>query len=394
MDGSLLERIDAVRRDPERLLDSARLDRERRSPASFERFPSSCDSISLRLLAEVKCPPDSGECPRERAEARRPPITDTHSADRREHSVPNCPQPRDPPPNQVRRRVRRTAGGTDPPCGPARRGAILLSGGALLHWLSRLTFWRDEWGILLHRRGWSVGTFLDPAVEHLVAIPILIYKLLLGISGMDSPAPFQVVAVITFLVSVVLLFVYVRARLGAWLALAAILPILFLGPAWDDLLFPYQMTWFGSVRAGSRPCSVSIGRTATGTSPQPRCSSPGFSSRTRGSRSSPERRSRSPSARDDGSAPSCRWFRPLSGLWYLGWGHTAHTFVSFDNAAKLPSYVLDGLSSSISAYLGLSRPFGVTETPLSPGGAPSSCWSPAWPSGASTGSAGHRTGSG
>ena len=75
--------------------------------------------------------------------------------------------------------------------------AILLSGAALLHWLSRLTFWRDEWGLLLHRRGWSVGTFLDPAVEHLVAIPILIYKLLLGIFGMGSPAPFQVVAVIT-----------------------------------------------------------------------------------------------------------------------------------------------------------------------------------------------------
>ena len=102
--------------------------------------------------------------------------------------------------------------------------AIAVSGGLLLHWLSRLTFWRDEWGFLLHRRAWSLGTFLDPAVEHLVAIPILIYKLLLGVFGMASPAPFQLVAVVTFLASVVLLFIYVRARLGAWLALAAILP--------------------------------------------------------------------------------------------------------------------------------------------------------------------------
>src|SRR5919197_1298003 len=129
-------------------------------------------------------------------------------------------------------------------------GAMLLSGAVLLHYLSRLTFWRDEWGLLLHRRGWSVDTFLDPVVEHLVAIPILIYKVLLDVAGMDSPAPYQLVAVITFLASVALLFVYVRARLGAWLALAAILPILFLGPAWDDLLFPYQMTWFGSVACG------------------------------------------------------------------------------------------------------------------------------------------------
>ena len=53
----------------------------------------------------------------------------------------------------------------------------------------------------------------------------------------------------------------------------------------------------------------------------------------------------------------------LWAVWYLGWGHTAHTFVSFDNAAKLPSYVLDGLGSSVAAYLGLSQPFGVTESP-------------------------------
>ena len=60
-------------------------------------------------------------------------------------------------------------------------GAMLLSGAVLLHFLSRITFWHDEWNLLLHRRGWSVGTFLDPVVEHLVAIPILIYKLLLEV---------------------------------------------------------------------------------------------------------------------------------------------------------------------------------------------------------------------
>ena len=41
----------------------------------------------------------------------------------------------------------------------------------------------------------------------------------------------------------------------------------------------------------------------------------------------------------------------LWAIWYLGWGHTAHTFVSFHNAANLPSYVLDGLARA----LGLSR---------------------------------------
>src|SRR5689334_9457906 len=100
---------------------------------------------------------------------------------------------------------------------------MLVSGALLLHWLSRLTFWRDEWGFLLHRRGWGVGTFLDPAVEHLSTIPILLYKIQLEIFGMSSPASYQVVAVVGFLASVALLFLYVRQRVGEWLALAAIL---------------------------------------------------------------------------------------------------------------------------------------------------------------------------
>jgi hypothetical protein len=242
--------------------------------------------------------------------------------------------------------------------------AILLSGAALLHWLSRITFWRDEWGLLLHRRGWSLGTFLDPAVEHLVAIPILIYKLLLGTVGMDSPVPFQVVAVLTFLASVTLLFVYVRPRLGPWLALAAILPLLFLGPAWDDLLFPYQMTWFGSVACGigallclereSRSGDLAATVLLVAGLLFSDAGLPFVAGAVVEVALSPRRRERAFVA----VIPIALW-----AVWYLGWGHTAHTFVSFTNAAKLPSYVLDGLGSSISAYLGLSQPFNVTETP-------------------------------
>ena len=242
--------------------------------------------------------------------------------------------------------------------------AILLSGAALLHWLSRITFWRDEWGLLLHRRGWSIGTFLDPAVEHLVAIPILIYKLLLGTVGMDSPAPFQVVAVLVFLASVALLFVYVRARLGPWLALAAILPVLFLGPAWDDLLFPYQVTWFGSVACGlasllflerdSRGGDIAATVLLVAGLLFSDAGIPFVAGVAVEIALSPRRWERAFVP----VVPAALW-----AVWYLGWGHTAHTFVSFDNAANLPSYVLDGLGSSISAYLGLSQPFGVTQTP-------------------------------
>jgi hypothetical protein len=238
---------------------------------------------------------------------------------------------------------------------------MLLSGAVLLHFLSRITFWHDEWNLLLHRRGWSVGTFLDPVVEHLVAIPILIYKLLLEVTGMNSPAPYQLVAVLTFLASIALLFLYVRARLGPWVALAAILPILFMGPAWDDLLFPYQMTWFGSVACGigallclereTRNWDIAATGLLVGGLLFSDAGIPFVAGAAVEVGLSPRRFDRAFVP----VVPAVLW-----ALWYLGWGHTADTFVSFENAANLPSYVLDGLSSSISVYLGLSQPFGVS----------------------------------
>jgi hypothetical protein len=247
-------------------------------------------------------------------------------------------------------------------------GAMLLSGALLLHWFSRLTFWRDEWEILLHRRGWSVGTFLDPAVEHLVAIPILIYKILLAIFGMDSATPFQIVAVCSFLLSVGLLYLYVRARVDPWLALALILPILFLGPSWDDLLFAYQVTFFGSVACGIAAflClererrgadAIAMGLLVAGLLFSD-AGIPFVAGAAVEIALGRDRLRRAYVA----AVPAALWL-----AWYLGWGHTAHTFISFDNLANLPSYVADGLSSSLANLLGLS-------TPYSPGGAPSLAW--------------------
>jgi hypothetical protein len=235
--------------------------------------------------------------------------------------------------------------------------AMVLSGGLLLHWLSRLTFWRDEWGLLLHRRGWSVGTFLDPAVEHLTALPILIYKVLLDTAGMDSPAPFQVVGVLTFLLSVGLLFVYVRLRVGEWLALAAILPILFLGPSWDDLLFPYQVGFFGSVACGigallcldrsSRGRDIAATVLIVASLLFSDVGLPFVAAAAVIVALDPERLRRAYVA----AVPAVLWL-----IWYLGWGHTAHTFVSLHNAANLPSYVIDGVSSSLATLVGLNSP--------------------------------------
>jgi hypothetical protein len=233
--------------------------------------------------------------------------------------------------------------------------AIVTSGVLLLHWLGRLTFWRDEWDFLLHRRSWSVGTFLDPFVEHLLAASILIYKVGVSAFGMDSGRPFQLVAVALFLLSVGLLFVYVARRVGEWLALAAILPILFLGPSWDDLLFPFQMALFGSVACGIGAL-IAIERrdrtwdlVAMGLLILSLLFSdlgiPFVAGVTVQLAFDRDRWRRAFVV----VVPTALWL-----LWYAGWGHNAETFISVSNFARSPSYIFSGLGTSLAVWLGLS----------------------------------------
>jgi hypothetical protein len=42
---------------------------------------------------------------------------------------------------------------------------------------------------MLHRRGHTLATFLDPQYGHLVAVPILIYKVLFKVFGVRSSSP-------------------------------------------------------------------------------------------------------------------------------------------------------------------------------------------------------------
>ena len=232
---------------------------------------------------------------------------------------------------------------------------MLVSGGLLLHWLGRLTFWRDEWDFLLHRRSWSVSTFLHPFVEQLLAVSILIYKVLASVFGMDSGRPFQIVAVILFLLSVGLLFVYVRRRAGEWLGLALILPILFLGPSWDDLLFPFQMSFFGSVACGIGALLAMDSRNRAGDIAAMALlvlgllfsdlGVPFVAAATVLVALDPDRWRRAFVV----AVPTGLWL-----LWYAGWGRHAETFISAHNVANLPSYVVDGLASSLAVATGLA----------------------------------------
>jgi hypothetical protein len=232
--------------------------------------------------------------------------------------------------------------------------AVAASAVLLFSLDSHLTFISDSWVLLVKRQGWSPGTLLDPFNEHLVLAPTLVYKGLIAVFGMDSALPFYAVSISLFLLSAVLLFVYLRRRIGEWPALIASILILFLGAASEDLLWEFQMGFFGSIAAGlgmlialdreSRRADqiasgllvVSLAFSSMGVA----FVAAGLADLALGRH---PRRHRLyitllPAA--------------LYALWWLGWGQSTGSNVSLQNLEYLPRYVLDAAAAGIASLLG------------------------------------------
>ena len=237
-------------------------------------------------------------------------------------------------------------------------GAALAVAGVMLLLLTRdLTFFQDTWEFLMNRQDPSVDTLLIPHNEHIVLIPAAIEMFFLHVFGMSSALPEYLLLIAMQLVAAVLLFVYARRRLGPWPALMATALLLFNGPAWSDVLWPFELAFIGSVLFGLAML-LALDRDDT-RGDVFACVflaiSAGFSSlgipfmaaavvnlflrrRERGLRRA--------------------WFVAvpvlLFGLWYLGWGHDAESHLSLRNVLNSPRYVVEGLAASLESLLGLS----------------------------------------
>jgi hypothetical protein len=129
--------------------------------------------------------------------------------------------------------------------------ALLVVGGVfLLHETRGTTFWFDEWTWILERRGADVDTLLQPHNGHLSLVGVAIYKLLFATAGLDHHAPYCVVVIAAHLACVTLMFAYARRRVGGIGALLAAALVLFFGPGWPDVLWPFQTSWLISLAAG------------------------------------------------------------------------------------------------------------------------------------------------
>lgn len=239
--------------------------------------------------------------------------------------------------------------------------ALVLAVACTLVLTDGMTFYQDTWGFLMGRRNISADALFLPHNEHLVVFPALLEMLLLHLFGMSSALPEYVLLALFLAATAALLFVYVRRRVGDWPALFAALIVLTLGPAWEVLLWPFEITFIAPILFGLAmllalereerrwdlaACAfliLAVGSSGLGIS---------FIA---------------------GAVvailvgPREAWFRRayvvvvpllLYAAWWLGWGHDAESHITLRNILASPRWVADSLAWSMQSMLGLAPTLG------------------------------------
>jgi hypothetical protein len=221
---------------------------------------------------------------------------------------------------------------------------------------SGMTFYQDTWAFLMDRRDPSADTLFRPHNEHLVVFPVAIEMLLLRVFGMSSALPEYVLLALFLAATAALLYAYLERRVGPWPSLFAVLVVLTLGPAWEALLWPFEITFIGPIMFGLAmllaleredrwgdvaACAFLV--LALGFSGLGICFI-------------------AAAAVAILLGPREAWLRRsyvfavplfLYGLWWLGWGRDVESHVSLGNLADSPVFVADSIAWALQSLLGL-----------------------------------------
>jgi hypothetical protein len=129
--------------------------------------------------------------------------------------------------------------------------AMMVLAGVLLVYMGRgLSFFYDDWDFVTHDYGGGLHSLLAAHVGNISIFPIAIYKLLFHLVGLNHYAVFRLVVVALHLICGGLVFVLAARRIARAPALLAAALILFLGAAWEDLLWAFQVGYMLSVAGG------------------------------------------------------------------------------------------------------------------------------------------------
>lgn len=105
-----------------------------------------------------------------------------------------------------------------------------------LWWAGDRIFALDEWEYVVNRGEWTADNLLRPANGHLLALPLVVYKVLLSVFGAESHLPFTLLTAFLQLLVAGLVYVIAARRLHPWIALIPAFLILFFGAGWEVLI--------------------------------------------------------------------------------------------------------------------------------------------------------------
>jgi hypothetical protein len=253
------------------------------------------------------------------------------------------------------------AGRTAPRVEPVTLLAIsfgLAAAALILYYTREVGFLRGDWEFLVERRGVGVHALLDPYDGRLSLLPIVLYRLLQEVFGIDSARPYQAASIGLFLVSIGVLFAWLRARVGPWPALAGAVLALFCGAAWVDLLAAWQLGWFAAMAAGLGALLALLRQTRGADAVA--CALLAVAVASASSLGVAFAVGAAVAIVAGGREPARLYVAVVpiaaAAVWWLGWGHTSGTYHSVEDLAQIPLYVLDSLGASISGLLGLATP--------------------------------------
>jgi hypothetical protein len=247
--------------------------------------------------------------------------------------------------------------------------ALVVAAAMTLVLTSQLTFLQDTWEYLMTRRDPSVEVLFHPHNEHLVLFPVLIEQGLLRLFGMSSATPEYVVLTAFLVGTALLLYIYVQRRVGPWIALFATILVLCLGPAWEVLLWPFEISFVGPVFFGLAMLLALEREDRRGDALACICliAALGFSGL-----GIPILAAAAVAVLLGGRET---WLRrayvvaipaALFAVWYLKWGHDSSTHVTAHNVLHSPLVVAEAMSVSVGSL------FGVGVTPV--GGSITALW--------------------
>jgi hypothetical protein len=227
---------------------------------------------------------------------------------------------------------------------------------ALILMTRNFTFFADEWNIIFRPPEWSGDSLFAPFNEHIYVAPIVIYKVLLGTFGMSAIWPFQTANLIALLIVVGLVFVFVRARLGDAVALTIAALLLFLGPAWEDLLWPAGISFLGSLAGGLGALLAIERRTRRADAIACLLLVVSLSFSTLGLVFAVGAFVGLHLHREQALQRAYVVAVPLLLylIWYLAYGHDAESAASLDNFFDIPRYIWTSVASAIASLFGLS----------------------------------------